>query len=505
MEQSYWKERYKKTRNKRRDQDNEYWSQRAKTQNRKRWEDHYQNDEKIRKVEEIREKTNEGNSNGNSSDRKEVTHETKQDMLSLYHCAEALKQRLRVVCIEKALYIYNGRSYDRIDVNQLLQCYRDNVDRKLHGVKTMSSMKSLYEFLLTDSEIQRKVDYEKISDLAVLKNGVFDVRNQTLLQHSAKYMFMYHINADYVEDIDTPVFDEFLDTVTGGDKILIKRMWYLIAYLCMHSVDAKAFFVLGIAPNSGKSVFGKFIQHLFDDRYVSSISLNDMSKEFSLAQIVGKAINVSMDLPSTTLNAAAVSRLKMITGDDLITINEKYMPQFRYYNRAKFLFASNHPVHIGERDDAFWNRMIYFPFNISIPNEEQDKRLLYKILDEKNAIVSKALRYGKKFVKNNYIFPSTSEIDEIISVWKGERDYSIENFLRDCCQFDEQFLGEWNADLFEAYEKYCFRNGRKSVSSLLFRRVMIELLGREPAKFRKKVSDNPRHGFSGIKLINPND
>lgn len=435
-------------------------------------------------------------------DKMAVQNMAVKEIISLYNCAEALKQRVRIVCIEKGLYVFNRNYYEKVDGDQLMTIYRDNVDKTLHNSKSLNTMGNLYKFLLTDTEIQRTIDYSAVDDLAVLENGVFDVKKQKLTSHSETYMFMYQISASYTLENETPLFDEFLETVTGGDAVLIKRLWYLIAYMCMHSVSAKCFFVLGTAPNSGKSVFGRFIQRLFEPRFVSSIALTDMNKDFSLGPIVGKAVNISMDLPSSKVNAAAASKLKMLTGDDLITINEKHVPQFCYYNRAKFLFASNHPVKLVEDDEAFWNRLVYFPFNHSIPKEKQDVKLLEKLLEEKDAIVSKALRYGKSFIKNNYTFPTTPEIEETLAIWRGERNYSVENFLRDCCDVKESYSGEWTSVLYAAYEDYCKKCGKDSVSSEVFRQILKIQQGIKPKKFRKNgSSENPRAGFTGIKLL----
>lgn len=314
---------------------------RAKQQHKKRWNDlseisedsndDYLDEMIADEITSVVSEKSDKDSIGNLATKNEMIKE----MMSLYQCGENLKQRVRIICVGGGLYAYNGVCYDKVDNNELMTIYRDKVDKTLHNSKSLNVMGNLYKFLQTDSEIQATIDYSAVDDLAVLKNGVFDVRNQKLMKHSEKYMFMYRINASYTMEDETPLFDEFLENVTGGESVLIKRMWYLIAYLCMHSVAAKCFFVLGTAPNSGKSVFGRFIQSLFDAKFVSSIALNDMNREFSLGPIVGKAVNVSMDLPATKLNAAAVSKLKMLTGDDMITINEKHVPEFSYYNRAK--------------------------------------------------------------------------------------------------------------------------------------------------------------------------
>lgn len=432
----------------------------------------------------------------------DIKKEYNASKMSLCQYAEAIKERAHLISLENSLNIFGGKCYETLTPTQLTMWYRGHVDYDLHEATSLRTVKEVYNYLLTDPNIVKKdVDYSKIDNLSILKNGVFDVKRQKLMRHSAEYFAFSYVDAEYVDDDYCPVFDSFLDTITNKDEVLIERLWYLIAYICMQSSAAKAFFVLGTAPNSGKSVFGKFVQKLFEEQFVSSIALNDMNKEFSLAPLVGAAVNISMDLPSTKLSAAAVSKLKMLTGDDLITINEKYVPQFRYYNRAKLLFATNHPVQILEEDDAFWNRLVYFPFNNTIPEGDQDKRLLEKILKEKNVIVSRALRYGKKFIKNNYVFPTTREIEETISVWKGERNFTVENFLRDCCDVDSSYTGEWTSVLYGAYEKYCERSGRNIVSKEAFRHILEKQPGIKAKKIRRySTSENPRAGFSGIRL-----
>lgn len=132
-----------------------------------------------------------------------------------------------------------------------------------------------------------------------------------------------------------------------------------LGYIFTQSLDAKAFFIMGHTPNSGKSLLGKFISCLYEEKYISTIALSDFNGDFSMGTLVGAAVNISLDLPSSRLSLIAVSKLKMLTGGDMITINEKYVPQFKYQNRAKFIFASNHPLKLVEDDEVFWERVVF--------------------------------------------------------------------------------------------------------------------------------------------------
>lgn len=96
------------------------------------------------------------------------------------------------------------------------------------------------------------------------------------------------------------------------------------------------------------------------------------------------------------------------------------------------IFASNFPISLIEPDDAFWNRLIYLPFTKSIPKAKQDRELAEKFQKERNAIVSKALRYAKKLILSDFCFPTTSQIERRMQEWQGKSYAMIENFLADC-------------------------------------------------------------------------
>ena len=261
-----------------------------------------------------------------------------------------------------------------------------------------------------------------------------------------------------------------------------------------------AFFVMGQASNSGKSLFGHFIQKLFDSSCVSAIALSDMNGEFSLGQLVGKTVNISLDLPHSKVSVAAASKLKMLTGGDLITVNEKYRKQFKYQNRAKFIFASNHPIQLTQDDDAFWERLVFLPFDYSVSRENQNENLLRELLDEKDAVVSKALKYARKLMKRHYQFPTTQEIEKRVRAWRGLEIDTINDFIQNCCLVSEENKGELMEDLYREYIKFCIEQGETYVKQNEFKRYLEDQLGLVHRKMRRESGMNPQSAFCGIQL-----
>lgn len=420
---------------------------------------------------------------------------------SLHACATKLLNRITIINEGNKLYWYNGTCYEKMNSLELVSLYRQHVNDQLHGTRSMNIFsKELYQYLLCDANLIRHPDYQKVGRYAFLKNGVFDIVSQELKPHTSELVVFSSVDAEFTENQECPVFERFLDEITDGDKILKKRFWFFMAYILSQSVDAKAFFVMGCAPNSGKSVLGHFIEQLYERKYVSQIALNDMHKEFSLAPLVGKAVNISLDLPASKLNDAAVSRLKQLTGDDSIVINEKYMPQFSYYNRAKFIFATNHPIKLIRDDEAFWNRLIYLPFTKSIEKREQNPDLKYQLMEEKDAIVSRALMYGRKLWDNHFEFPSTPYIEQTIRQWRGLVKDDVNQFLRECCVIG----GDVVETMDRLYQAYCVYSGSNRISRTDFKCYLENEIGLTHIKKRVN-SENPKSAFMGIQLRQETD
>lgn len=418
---------------------------------------------------------------------------------ALFKCGELLKEKAHLIKYGECLYVFNGRCYDLIDSNGVISLYRDRVDDRLGYEKNLSSISQLHKFLCTDSSITVG-EFRKNKRIAVLRNGIYDVMREKLFPHSHKEIVFSYINADYVECAECKCFDKFLRDVTDGDEVLQERLWMFLGYTFMQTTEAKVFFVMGEAPDSGKSLLGNFIESLYPEQYVSNIALMDFNRNFAIAPIAGSAVNISLDLPSSRLNTMAVSKLKMLTGGDALNINEKYEAEYRYENRAKLIFASNFAINLTEPDDAFWSRLIYLPFNKSIPKAKQDRDLAEKFQRERDAIVSKALRYAKKLILLDFSFPTTTQIERKMQEWQGRTCATIENFMNDCCIYSEELRGEFADKLYQAYEKYCDDTGYVAKNYYIFKHFLEEQMGLIHYKMHL-TGENPRSAFRGIKII----
>ena len=299
------------------------------------------------------------------------------------------------------MYYYNGYYYEAIGLEKLIKLYRKYVDYDLNNEPSLYAYKDLYQCCTTDPELERS-EPENQSIHAPLENGVYDLMKKELKPHDPRRLIFTYIKASYDESAECPVFNSFLKQITHGNPQLEERFWMAIGYLMIYPARGKFFIVMGYARDSGKSVLGNFIQRLYPKESVGNLRLQEMKGTFSSMSFLNAVINLELDMPNAKLNAEVASRLKQITGGDSITVQRKYLSPVTLTRRIKFVFAGNYPLCIDGEDDALQKRIVFLPFNESIPDDQQDPYLEDKIWDERDAIVTKSLHYARKLVKLNY-------------------------------------------------------------------------------------------------------
>lgn len=382
--------------------------------------------------------------------------------------------------------------------------YREYVDYDLNHESSLYGHKDLYQCCATDPEIQRE-EPKGEPIYAPLKNGIFVLGEEKLYPHSPDQLTFTCIKAKYDPQAKCPVFDRFLWQITHGNPQLLERFWMAIGYLFIYPARGKFFILMGYARDSGKSVLGNFIQRLYPKESVSNLRLSEMKGTFALMPLLSSVINFELDMPNTKLNAEAISRLKQITGGDSIDVQRKYLSSVVLTRRIKFVFASNHPPCIEGEDDALLKRIVYLPFDTSIPDDQQDPNLEEKIWKERNAIVTKALRYAQKLVELNYRFPEIPQVDRAKCSTKDSYSRSVKPFVEECCERCDPSVSTSLEDLYNAYLGYCKEKDEWACSQSDFRET-LEKLGLEHHRSRcpnsgMTIYTNPVSAFKGIRLL----
>ena len=426
--------------------------------------------------------------------------------LSPYEIAQRLIKLIPFLIVGGALYFFNGIVFEILDDNSLdrliVKCFRRIIE--MHGKPDI--IKAVRTFVKSEPELV--IDDPTIDpNYIVMRNGRINLYTMKFEPNDATIFQTSYLNIDFDPKAKScPCFDKYLNTVADGDQERMELMLQVHGYIASCSMDAKKLFIYIGEGDTGKSLTIAFDTLLFPNDYVSTIELQSLGDKFSTGNLAGKRLNIGGDLPNKPLTPDAIKHVKGITGNDMMTAEQKFVQPFAYKPSCKLVFATNHPLILQQRDDQFCERLVIIPFDHKIPKEEQDHDLLNKLKAELPAIFNKLLAAYLRLRKNNYIFPDLSTVSNYIStpVSEGKAESHLEEaihaFVAQKCEITgqpEDFIpisklcAEFNSFYLVVYNQ--------SVDTDKFSKAFRKLYDKtNSCEYPQKVQKSKGRGYIGI-------
>ena len=318
----------------------------------------------------------------------------------------------------------------------------------------INAAKAVFSRLLASEEITNK-QLTCPTTKVLMANGCFDLLTKKPAKIEDSDFFVCRINAQYLPDkkLPCPYFDRYLETSSGGNKSIQDRICAMLGYLFVSGYPGKKILVLGMAKNSGKSMICRFFQRLVGPELVCAQTPFDMSENHALSEFRGKIANIAPDLPATIIKPLSVGRMKALSGGDRISINPKNQDRISAFCYTKQVLGTNAPLRLQMYDEAFWERIEIIPYLYSIGPDKRDEHLEERLMEERDAIVTKCLKYASRLIRNGYQFPACEEADIMKDSWIGWHAYAKE-FLEKYCVAEEGAYTH-STPLYTAYMRYC--------------------------------------------------
>jgi putative DNA primase/helicase len=222
-----------------------------------------------------------------------------------------------------------------------------------------------------------------------LLNGTFEFSpsGTTLKPFDPADFIAYQLLFKYDPTATSPIFQAYLDRVLPDpdrQKVLAEFVGYVfIRHGSRLLKEEKALILYGTGAN-GKSIFFEVITALLGHENVSHFSLASLTEEkgFYRSQIEHKLLNYCSEI-SNRLEAAMFKNL--VSGEP-VEVSHKYGQPYTMRNYAKLVFNSNELPKDVEHSHAFFRRFLIIPFDQTIPDDQQDKRLHSKIIENELAV-----------------------------------------------------------------------------------------------------------------------
>ena len=412
---------------------------------------------------------------------------------------------------KQEVYIYNAASgaYEKRTQNEveriIMARYRDFI--REYGNGTL--IEKVYKLLLKEPQIVRNdVPLSDPTKIA-FANCTLDLQTGYVGPHSPAYCVTFALNCDLArashQSEECPAFDKFLYDITGGDELLIQRIWEFVGYCLTQDTNAKVFFILQGVPDSGKSLLCNLVMDYFPEDKVSSLNVHSLKEHFALDNLESVALCVSPDLPASALDPKSASSIKQLTGNDRVSAAVKYKRNTQFRFEGKLILATNYPLLTQEPDDAFMQRAVVIPFFHSIPKEKQDGSLLDQLKAEKPAIASKALEAYIHLRKNHYKFSGDYAINSSLMFPDdlfGSSDITpfVYNFLKNFYEKDPNGMVAISS-AYELFSQWVPNQFTEKMFSSAFQRFSEELYGAEHTRsYHSGEFRNARSSMKGIRL-----
>jgi P4 family phage/plasmid primase-like protien len=370
-----------------------------------------------------------------------------------------------------------------------------HVGRKVPELET-ADMKEIVNRVKRASFVDRDAfdagDYE--AALINLGNGVYDLDEEELIDHSPDYLFRTSIPQTYDPDAECPNITEFIEEIVPGDQER-RTLFEWIGFCLEVGYPIHRFLVLYGDGRNGKSRYFELIREFLASDNVSGVTLDTIaSGGFGVAALDENLLNVDTESADTRLSPGELNRLKALTGGDQRQVDVKYESPFEMTNTAKLAFAANNPPRFQEQTDAIADRLLTIELPYRFANDENadkepipERQLMRRLTtdEELSGLLNKALAGLQRVRERGYFsIEEGTTSRERFEEYQAEAD-SIVGFAHHCLTNEGAFALPKTA-VYNAYKSYCEDNGHTPAEKNAFfrqlgRKAGVETHTKQPA------------------------
>lgn len=364
-----------------------------------------------------------------------------------------LKYSCMILLTNNELAIYNGKFYEitlapliikRI-IKKLLNCIGPywNTRREKEIIEAIK--------LSLDNQV-KNLDIDNIINF---RNGVLNLDDLTLHEHSPKYLCSYMLETEYDPNAKCPRWDAFVKEIFMGDESRIMLLQEVFGACISNARTQKAAIFYGSGAN-GKSVAASTLETLCGPGNVAHLSLDKFQSQFGLQSLIGKKLNVAAELE--TGNAKLVtSNFKSIVGGDALQVNIKYQAPLETVLNCKLVFLTNNLPDTLDTSFGYIRRLLIIPFNYTVPEDRKDVYLTDKLKKEIGGILNWSIQGMLRLQKNNFVFTKCEAAQKILNEYKNSINNTCEFF--GTCFIRQPGEKIRKSQVYEHYVQYCALNG----------------------------------------------
>jgi putative DNA primase/helicase len=292
-----------------------------------------------------------------------------------------------------------------------------------------------------------------------VQNGTVDLRSGILRPHRQEDLITKLAPFEYDPDATAPTWEAFLEQILPDEELraFVQRA---VGYSATGDTSEQCMFINHGAGANGKSTFQEAIAAALGDYAMRAPTEMLLARRTSgipndVARLKGARFVAASETEEG--RRLAESLIKDLTGQDTITARFMRAEWFDFKPTHKLWLSTNHKPEIRGTDNAIWRRIRLIPWTVTIPPEEQDKKLPAKLRDELPGILAWIMQGCLDWQRNGLRPPE--EVRRATGRYRAEMDV-LAAFIDGECIVAEHATATAKA-LYSAYKAWCEEFGER--------------------------------------------
>lgn len=307
-----------------------------------------------------------------------------------------------------------------------------------------------------------------------VENGTLDLRTGILRPHRIDDFLTKLAPVEYYPDFTAPVWDAFLTRIFAGNQALISYVHRLLGYCLTGDVSEQVLPIWHGGGANGKSTAVNVVLDVLGPDYAMKappdilMAKRGETHPTERADLHGKRFVAAVETEEN--RRLAESLTKELTGGDKVRARRMREDFWQFAPTHKVILACNHRPEVRGTDHAIWRRLRLVPFEVTIPDAEQDKHLAEKLRKESPGVLAWLVRGCQDWLEHGLGLPP--EVETATANYRAEQD-GIGEFISECCCVGDEFRAK-AGNLYQHYRTWSEKAGESPVKQRQFGTALTE-------------------------------
>ena len=284
-------------------------------------------------------------------------------------------------------------------------------------------------------------------------NGTLDLRTMTRRDHDPGDLLTKVTRAAWDPGAASPEWDAFLARVQP-DEGMRAYLGRVTGLSLEGKITEHLFQVHYGGGSNGKTTFFEAISFTLGD-YAGPADPELLTARDFAAHPTGTAdlfgLRLALLHETDSGRRLAEATVKRLTGGDRIKARRMREDFWSFEPSHTFAMLTNHRPVISGTDDGIWRRVRLVPWDVQIPDEEQDGTLGDRLQLDADAVLAFLVDGYANWREQGLGDPG--QVVKATGAWRGESD-ALGRFIEQCCITGKNFTVR-SSELFAAWVKWC--------------------------------------------------